>query len=91
GRKGPYHRYVNFPVEVRCDIEVLSTRGDMVEATEAGVLGNGNNLASKTIYIATTEGTKLDLGTQSKLASTNYGNANAGGKGGNATVTYSYT
>ncbi len=91
GRKGPYHRYVNFPVEVRCDIEVISVRGDMVEATEAGVLGNGNNLADKTIYIATTEGTKLNLGTKCKLASVNYGNANAGGRGGNATVTYSYT
>lgn len=91
GRKGPYHRYVNFPVEVRCDIEVLSTRGDMVEATEDGVFGNGNNLADKTIYIAVQEGTKIDLGSKCKLASTNYGNANAGGRGGNATVTYSYS
>lgn len=91
GRKGPYHRYVNFPIEVRCDIEVLSTRGDMVEATEAGVLGNGNNLADKTIFLGCTEGTKLNLGTRNKLASTNYGNANAGGRGGNATVAYSYT
>jgi hypothetical protein len=91
GRKGPYHRYVNFPVEVRCDIEVLSTRGDMTDATETGVLGNGNNLADKSIFLATTEGTKLNLGTKCKLASTNYGNANAGGRGGNATVTYSYT
>ena len=91
GRKGPYHRYVSFPVQVQCDIEVISTRGDMVEATEAGVLGNGNNLADKTIVIQVQEGTKLDLGNKCKLASTNYGNGNAGNRGGNATVTYSYT
>lgn len=90
GRKGPYHRYVTFPVEVRCDIEVITTRGDMVEATEAGVLGNGNNLSDKTIFIAVQEGTTIDLGSKNKLNSANYGNANAGGRGGNATVTYSY-
>jgi hypothetical protein len=91
GRKGPYHRYVSFPVEVRCDIEVISTRGDMIEATEEGVLGNGSNLAEKAIYIAVEEGTKLDLGDKCILSSSNMGNANAGGRGGNQTVTYSYT
>ncbi len=91
GRKGPYHRYVSFPVEVRCDIEVLSISGDQIAATEDGTLGNGNNLSDKTIYISVQEGTILDLGTRNKLASVNYGNANAGGRGGNATVTYSYT
>lgn len=90
GRKGPYFRYISFPVEVRTDIEVNTTRGDMSEATEAGVLSYGNNLAPKTIFISDTEGIKIDLGNQNKLSSTNYGNANAGGKGGNATVTYSY-
>jgi hypothetical protein len=91
GRRGPYHRYINFPVEVRCDIECYSTRGDLVEATEAGVLSDGNNLADKTIRIAMIEGTKVDLGTKNKLQTTTYGGANAGGRGGNATVTYSYT
>jgi hypothetical protein len=91
GRRGPYHRYVNFPVEVRSDFEVLSTRGDFVQATEAGVLGNGNNLSSRVIKIQLEEGTIIDLGSQNKLNSVTYGGANAGGRGGNATVTYSYT
>jgi len=85
GRKGPFHRYVNFPVEVRCDIEVLSTAGDQVSALE-----EASNLTDRKIFIWMTEGTKLDLGTKSKLASVNYGGANAGQNGGNATVTYSY-
>jgi hypothetical protein len=91
GRKGPFHRYVPFPVEVRCEIEVLSTRGDMVEATEVGVLGNGNNLGDKTIDIYTTEGTRVYLGTKCKLSNVTHGNANAGNRGGNATNTYTYT
>ena len=91
GRKGPFHRYVPFPVEVRTEIECLSTRGDMVEATEAGVLGNGNNLSDKVIDIRVQEGTRINLGSKNKLASVTYGNANAGTRGGNATVTYTYS
>jgi hypothetical protein len=90
GRKGPYWRYVNFPVEIRCDIEVLTTRGDLVSATEIGVLGNGNNLAKRPIFIATVEGTKINLGNSNMLQSVTYGGGNAGARGGNATVTYSY-
>jgi hypothetical protein len=90
GRKGPYWRYVNFPVEVRCDIEVITTRGDMGSGTEAGVLGYGNNLTTRPIFISSQEGTKVNLGNQNMLQSITYGNGNAGTRGGNATVTYSY-
>jgi hypothetical protein len=90
GRKGPYWRYVNFPVEVRCDIEVLTTRGDLVSATEAGVLGYGNNISKRPIFISCLEGTKVNLGNQNMLQSVTYGGGNAGARGGNATVTYSY-
>jgi hypothetical protein len=51
GRKGPYWRYVNFPVEVRTDIEIMATRGDMVSATEAGILGFGNNILDRPIFV----------------------------------------
>lgn len=90
GRRLPYHRYVNFPVEVRTDIEVISTRGDMVEGTEDGVEGDGSNLLHRHIRIKAREGTVLELGTKNKLSTVTYGNANAGAKGGNATVTYSF-
>jgi hypothetical protein len=90
GRKGPYWRYVNFPVEVRTDIEIMATRGDMVSATEAGILGYGNNILDRPIFVSTLEGTKINLGNKNKLQNTTYGGGNAGARGGNSTITYSY-
>ena len=89
GTRGPCFRYVNFPVEVTTEVEILSIDGDQVSATEAGVLGGGANLADKTIKIVTEEGTKLDLGSSNKMANVSYGGADA--NGGNATDTYSFT
>lgn len=88
GRKAPYFRYVKFPVSVTCDFEVISKNGDQISATEAGVVGNGNNLSNETIKIYLTEGTFIDLGTKNKLQSANY--TGGGTDGGNATVTYSF-
>lgn len=85
GHKGTYFRYVNFPVEVKCDIDVISSQGDSVQALEEAV-----NLSTHHILIQMREGTKIDLGTQNKLSSVTYGGANATANGGNATSTYSY-
>ena len=87
GRRGPYHRYLQFPAEVRTDIEVLSTEGDKVTALE----DDETNLSDQKIYLMVQEGTKIDLGTKNKLNQVTYGGANAGANGGNATCTYSYT
>ena len=96
GRRGPYHRSVTFPIEVTCEIEVTSTSGDMISATEDGIYNtgvgaceNGSNLRDSTIRIATCEGTRLYLGVRNKLSSVNYSGGDAGG--GNVTVTYSFT
>lgn len=90
GRKNPFFRYANLPVEVTCEIEVLTTDGDFVNATEEGVSGNnGNNLADKTILLNVDNGLKLDLGTKNKLTNVTFGGADAGG--GNATTTFSYS
>ncbi len=98
GTKQPYARVVTFPVEVTCDIEVLSLSGDLVNALADGcstsddpcaVGGVVDNLSDQTIRVATCEGTRIYLGTKNKLASINYGGGDAGG--GNVTVTYSYT
>jgi hypothetical protein len=89
GRRGPYFRYVNFPVEVTTEIEVTSARGDRIDATEAGLGGSGYNLVDQRILIVCQDSTKIDLGTKNKLASVTYGGADAGG--GNATTTYTYT
>ncbi len=88
GHKGPYHRYVTFPVEVTTDIEVTAHTGDLVSATEAGVVGNGDNLTSRTIKIATDEGLFIDLGKKNKLNSISMGGGDVAGA--NATYTFSY-
>lgn len=87
GRRGPYHRFVTFPIEVKCDIEVISTAGDSVTALEDAE----SNLTDRTIIVTTDDSTYVDLGTRNKLSSVTYGGANAGVNGGNATVTYSYS
>jgi hypothetical protein len=46
---------------------------------------------NETIKVQMQEGLVLDMGTKNKLASVNYGGANAGSRGGNGTVTYNYT
>jgi hypothetical protein len=88
GRKGPYYRFMNFPIEVTCDVEVYCLSGDNVSATEAGVNSDGTNLSNKTIYIKLSDGTAFNLGNKNKLASVDYGGADAGG--GNATCTYRF-
>lgn len=97
GRKGPYLRSVTFPVEVTCEVEVTSTSGDMVSATEFGIrtpgtgdaCSPGGNLEDSTIRIATCEGTRISLGAKNKLASVNYSGGDAGG--GNVAVSYTFT
>jgi len=96
GRKGPYHRFVSFPVEVTCEIEVTSISGDMVSATEVGILTTGTgacsdlgNLVDRTIRIATCEGTRIYLGRKNKLSSVSYSGGDTGG--GNVSVSYTYT
>jgi hypothetical protein len=37
GRRGPYHRTADFPVEVRSDIEVYCQQGDNVNAYEDAI------------------------------------------------------
>lgn len=84
GKRTPYFRYVNFPVEVTCEIETTAREGDLVNAS-----GEAVNLSNQKIVIVMDDSTKLHLGTKNKLANVTYGGADAGG--GNATVTYSYT
>jgi hypothetical protein len=103
GRKAPFTRYANFPVEVTCEIEAISSSGDFVQALEEGITSNaggrtgygageqnyGNNTVNETIRICLHDGTIIDLGAKNRLSSVNYGGGDAGG--GNATVTYSYS
>ena len=96
GRRAPYHRFVTFPTEVTCDIEVTSTSGDFVSAIEQGIFNTSanpcnesTNLQNRTIRVATCDGTRVFLGNKNKLSSVSYGGGDAAG--GNVTVTYSYS
>ena len=95
GRKTPYYRPANFPIEVTCDIEAITLSGDFIGAYEFGdpvfdnTASSGNNLTDDIIYIITRNGYAWDLGAKNKISSVSYGGGDAGG--GNATVTYSYS
>ena len=88
GRKTDYYRFVTFPIEVTCEITQISTQGDLVDATEDGVISDGSNLSNQSIRIATYEGLRLNLGAKNKLQSVSYQGGDTGG--GNVSVTYSY-
>lgn len=87
GKRSPYYRYVNFPVSVTTEIELISSAGDNISAIE----DSESNVSNHKIVIITREGTKIDLGSSNKLASSTNGGANAGQQGSNASITLSYT
>ena len=70
GRRTPYYRYINFPVEITTEITVVATQGDQVGVsdTEASC-ANPKALANKTIVLKLCDGTVIDLGTKNKLTS----------------------
>lgn len=88
GKRGPYTRYVNFPVEVTCDLEMLAIGGDNVDAAEEGG-ANGKNLSDHSMQFVLDDSTVICLGSKNKLTSVSYGGGDAGG--GNTTITYSMT
>lgn len=89
GRRAPYFRYLDFPVEVTTEISQISTAGDLVSATDTGVVpGSGTNLGDKTIAVKLQEGLYIDCGTRNKLSSVSLGDASA--TGGNMTNTFTY-
>ena len=96
GRKFAYYRPAAFPVEVTCELEVISSSGDFVNALEEGDAGlhanprtSGNNTLDETIKLVVDNGYTFDLGSRNRLASINFAGGDAGG--GNATMTFSYT
>ena len=95
GRMGVYTKTVTYPIEVSCDIELISTSGDRISAVEDGILNVSSakcavtgNLSDQKIRIATCEGTRIYLGDNNKLSSVNYTGGDAGG--GNVKTTFAY-
>lgn len=95
GRKTPFFRPANFPVEVTSEIEAITVSGDFVEANELGdpslygTIASGNNINDQSIFMLLRAGYGFDLGNKNKLSSVSYGGGDAGG--GNVSCTYSYT
>lgn len=87
GRRGPYHRFASFPVEVTCAIDITASEGDLVTALADPPAGT--NLTDQKIFIWVEEGTRINLGAKNKLASVTYGGGDA--TGGNVTITYNYS
>lgn len=89
GSRLPYTRFVNFPVEVTCEIETVAATGDMVGAVESeSSCANPKALMDKQIKVMLCDGSSFDLGKKCKLQTVNYEGGDTGG--GNATATYSY-
>lgn len=94
GSLAPFHRFVNFPLEVTCEFEVIPTDLDGVAVSIPSAACSGLNSPDRTIVISVcgTDGNEaynFDLGAKNKLTSVNYSGGDTGG--GNATVTYSYS
>jgi hypothetical protein len=89
GQRTPYTRYVNFPVEITCEIAITAGSGDMVGVNNSNAAcSNPKALKNQTIKIALCDGTYWDLGDKNKLTTVNYQGGDTGG--GNSTITYSY-
>jgi hypothetical protein len=89
GQRRPFIRYINFPVEITCEIEVTAASGDLVGVDNTNaVCANPKALENKQIKVVLCDGTTFDLGSKNKLTTVNYQGGDTGG--GNATVTYSY-
>jgi len=78
GRRKPYYRYANFPVEVSCSINVTCGGAipyDAVNANSDAI----SNLSNEPIVIILDDGTKFDLGTKNKLQSVSFAGGDTGG------------
>ncbi len=94
GEFGPFHRFVNFPLEISCEFEVSSTGLDEVEITQ-DVDCQTSLLTEQSILIKMCDPSdgstsySFNLGSGNVLGSVNYQGGDSGG--GNATTSFSYT
>lgn len=90
GDRIPFTRYVNFPVEITTEIEIVSPSGDMASAAiDGAACENPKALMNHEIKAVLCDGMTIDLGTKNKLSTVNYTGGDTGG--GNVSMTYTYT
>lgn len=95
GQYAPYHRYVNFPLEVTTTIEVIATTNDAIPCDTSTVTCTSSGLPpEQEITINLCEGSggsiyyTFNMGNKNRLQSVSYSGGDTGG--GNATITYTY-
>lgn len=86
GKRAACYRYMQVPVTVETQIEVLTKQGAGKTAYE-----ESDNLTEETIFLKIREGTTIDLGSKNKMMSyaQQFGSAGGGGSQ-NATTSYSF-
>jgi hypothetical protein len=91
GKKRPFFKFVTFPIEVTCAIEVITSQGDLIDATsqEPAACERTQNTVNESIVLKLCEGLRLDLGVKNRLQSIDVAGGEAGGD--NMTVTYNYS
>ena len=88
GSKRPFTKYVTFPVEVTTAIEVVTSQGDLIDATSEVDCGP-DSTAQNTIIVRTCDGMQVDAGDSNVLTTVDVGGGEAGGD--NMTVTYNFS
>jgi hypothetical protein len=86
GRRKPYYRFVNFPVQVETTINITAggdRPGHMID-----VDSNEDNLTDETILVVLADGTSVDCGSRNKLQSVSTSGGDTGG--GVKTIAYSF-
>lgn len=83
GRRRPYYRYATFPVAVDTTINIVSTKGDAINAT-----GDADNVSNEPIVIKLSDGTVFNMGNKNKLSSVSLSGGDT--SGGVQTVAYSF-
>ena len=86
GRRGPYHRFADFPTEVTCAFEIIETEIGDIKNVDAEA---ESNVSDAPIFIMLKDGTLINLGAKNKLASITSSGGDTGG--GNRTATFNYS
>jgi len=89
GSKRPFVKVPAFPLEATASVEVITSQGDLIDATSDIDCGPDNTSESNTIILRTCDGLQVDLGDANRLTSVEMGGGDAGGD--NMTITYNYS
>lgn len=89
GKKRPFFKFVTYPIEVTTTIEVITSQGDLIDATaREETCSRTQNTIDEEIILELCEGLVVNLGNKNRLQSIDMSGGDTGG--GNMTITYTY-